>query len=61
MVTVVISDYDGLLPGMNVTAEIVSEEVTDVIMVPTSAVSRGDVVLVKEEFANSLQVNKITT
>ena len=60
-VTVVISDYDGLLPGMNVTAEIVSEEVTDVIMVPTSAVSRGDVVLVKEEYANSLEVNKNKT
>lgn len=60
-VTVVISDYDGLLPGMNVTAEIVSEEVTDVVMVPTSAVSRGDVVLVKEDYANSLEVNKNKT
>lgn len=60
-VTVVISDYDGLLPGMNVTAEIVSEEVENVIMVPTSAVSRGDVVLVKEDYANSLEVNKNKT
>ncbi len=57
-VTVEISEYDGLLPGMNVSAEIISEEVEDVVKVPTSAVSRGDVVLVKEDFAKSLEVNK---
>lgn len=57
-VTVEISEYEGLLPGMNVSAEIISEKVTDVIKVPTSSVSRGNVVLVKEEFAKSLDVNK---
>lgn len=57
-VTVEIEEYEGLLPGMNVSAEIISEQVTDVVKVPTSAVSRGDVVLVKEEFAKSLEVNK---
>jgi len=56
-VTVEIAEYEGLLPGMNVSAEIISEEVKDVVKVPTSAVSRGDVVLVKEEFAKSLDVN----
>lgn len=57
-VTVEIAEYEGLLPGMNVSAEIISEKVTDVIKVPTSAVSRGNVVLVKEDFAKSLDVNK---
>ena len=57
-VTVEIDEYEGLLPGMNVSAEIISNQVTDVVKVPTSAVSRGDVVLVKEEFAKSLSVNK---
>lgn len=57
-VTVEISEYEGLLPGMNVSAEIISEKVTDVVKVPTSSVSRGDVVLVKEDFAKSLGVNK---
>jgi len=57
-VTVEISEYEGLLPGMNVSAEIISSEVKDVVKVPTSAVSRGNVVLVKEEFAKSLEVNK---
>jgi len=56
-VTVEIAEYEGLLPGMNVSAEIISSEVKDVVKVPTSAVSRGNVVLVKEEFAKSLAVN----
>lgn len=42
---------------MNVTAEIVLEEAENVVKIPVSAVSRGDVVLVTEEFANSLVVN----
>lgn len=57
-VTVVISEYEGLMPGMNVNAEIVSEEVKDVVMVPVTAISRGNVVLVTEDFANSLDINK---
>ena len=56
-VTVVIEEYEGLLPGMNVTAEIVLEEASNVVKIPVAAVSRGNVVLVKEEFANSLAVN----
>ena len=60
-VTVVIDEYEGLLPGMNVTAEIVLEEAEDVVIIPVSAVSRGNVVLVKEDFANSLSVSTSTT
>jgi len=60
-VTVVIDEYEGLLPGMNVTAEIVLEEAEDVVIVPVSAVSRGNVVLVKEDFANTLSVSTSTS
>lgn len=47
-VTVVISEYDGLLPGMNVDAEIVISNASDVLTVPVNAVSRGNLVLVKD-------------
>ena len=60
-VTVVIDEYEGLLPGMNVTAEIVLEEAENVIVVPVSAVSRGNVVLVKEDFANTLSTETSTS
>lgn len=46
-VTVKITDTDGLLPGMNVNAEIVVESATDVLCVPVDAVARGNMVLVK--------------
>ena len=45
-VSVVISEYEGLLPGMNVDAEIVISDASDVLMVPVNAVSRGNLVLV---------------
>lgn len=48
-VTVVISEYEGLLPGMNVDAEIVISNASDVLTVPVNAVSRGNLVLVKED------------
>ncbi len=47
-VTVVISEYEGLLPGMNVDAEIVISNASDVLMIPVNAVSRGGLVLVEE-------------
>lgn len=51
-VTVRIEETDGLLPGMNVDAEIVIEEAENVLAVPSGAVSRGSgntaVVLVTE-------------
>lgn len=48
-VTVVISEYDGLLPGMNVNAEILTSEAKDVLTVPVNAVTRGNLVLVKDD------------
>ena len=40
-VTVRIDETDGLLPGMNVDAEIVLEEAADTLAIPSSAVTRG--------------------
>ena len=45
-VTIKITDTDGLLPGMNVSAEIVVESVKNVLSIPVDAVSRGNKVLV---------------
>ena len=45
-VTVRIDETDGLLPGMNVDAEIVVSSADDVLSIPSAAVSRGDMVLV---------------
>lgn len=45
-VKIIIENYEGLLPGMNVSAEIIIEQVTDVLSIPISAVSRGNTVLV---------------
>ncbi|MDF2800349.1 MAG: secretion protein HlyD family protein [Anaerocolumna sp.] len=48
-VTVRIDEVGELLPGMNVTGEIVVEEAKDVLAVPTDALMRGDVVYVADE------------
>lgn len=48
-VTIQLTEYDGLLPGMNAEATIVLAGAEDTLAVPTGAVSRGDVVLVTEE------------
>ena len=48
-VTIVISEYEGLLPGMNVDAEIVISDASDVLMIPVNAVTRGGLVLVEEK------------
>lgn len=45
-VTVRIDDRGDLLPGMNVTGEIVLDKVEDIIAVPSEALMRGDVVYV---------------
>lgn len=45
-VTVKITETEGLMPGMNVTAEIVVESVKNVLAVPVDAISRGNKVLV---------------
>lgn len=44
-VTVRIDETDGLLPGMNVDAEIVLDQAEDVLAIPSGAVNRGDTVL----------------
>ncbi len=51
-VKVVIEQYGALLPGMNVNAEIVAQQVTDVLRVPVSAVIRGNMVLLKDDSAS---------
>ncbi len=48
-VTVVISEYEGLLPGMNVDAKIVISSASDVLTAPVNAVTRGNLVLVKND------------
>ncbi|MBQ8390159.1 MAG: HlyD family efflux transporter periplasmic adaptor subunit, partial [Oscillibacter sp.] len=44
--TIRIDETDGLLPGMNVDAEIVIEEAADTLAIPAGAVSRGSMVLI---------------
>lgn len=45
-VTVRIDETDGLLPGMNVDAQIVLSQADDVLAIPSGAVNRGDTVLI---------------
>jgi len=53
-VDVIIEEYEGLLPGMNVNADIISEQATDILKIPVEAVSRGNLVLVTEEYAERI-------
>ncbi len=46
-VEVAIADYDGLLPGMNVDASIVVEAKENVLMIPSSALYRGNWVAIQ--------------
>ena len=46
-VEVQIENTEGLLPGMNVSTEIIVNQVEDVVAIPVGAVVRGDKVLVK--------------
>ena len=45
-VTVRIDETDGLLPGMNVDAEIILSSQEDVLAIPSAAVNRGNTVLI---------------
>ncbi len=47
-VTIRIDEVGDLLPGMNVTGEIILEEVNGVLAIPSEALMRGDVVYVKD-------------
>lgn len=48
-VTVRINEVGNLLPGMNVTGEIIVEEAKNVLAVPTDALMRGDLVYVADD------------
>ena len=48
-VTIEIAEYGGLLPGMNVNADIVVREAVNVLYIPVDAVTRGNLVLVKDD------------
>lgn len=56
-VTIVIDEAGGLLPGMNVNAEILVERAEQVLAVPVAAVQRGSIVLFPEEGAISADGN----
>jgi len=43
---------EGLLPGMNVDADIIIKEVSDILVIPVAALQRGDVVYVKDAKAS---------
>ncbi|WP_251317515.1 efflux RND transporter periplasmic adaptor subunit [Flintibacter muris] len=47
--TILLKEYGGLNPGMNVSADIVVERAENVLSIPASAVQRGDTVLVPLE------------
>ncbi|MBE7022677.1 MAG: HlyD family efflux transporter periplasmic adaptor subunit [Ruminococcaceae bacterium] len=48
-ITVVVENPEDLIPGMNVSAEIVVESREDVLRVPVTAVNRGNIVYVKDD------------
>ena len=48
-VTIVINEPDNIIPGMNVSANIVVESKDDILTVPVSAVQRGNMVFVKSD------------
>lgn len=54
-VEVSITDYDGLLPGMNVDASIVVEAKENVLMIPSAALYRGNWVAVQGTAPNNNQ------
>ncbi|MBQ2326826.1 MAG: efflux RND transporter periplasmic adaptor subunit [Clostridia bacterium] len=58
-VRVIIEEYGELLPGMNVTADIVIEEAIDVLTVPISAVNRGNTVFVVDPESKGDEKNNV--
>ena len=46
--TILLKDYGGLNPGMNVSADIVVQRTENALSVPAAAVARGDMVLVPQ-------------
>lgn len=54
-IIVVIDDPEGLLPGMNVTADIVIKQEQNVVTIPSSYVARGNTVLISESDASNYE------
>ena len=48
-VTILLSEYGALNPGMNVSADIIVEQAQQVLCIPTPAVSGGNTVLVAQD------------
>ena len=53
-VTVVVNEPEGLIPGMNVDADILVESKENVLTVPVSAIKRGNLVTVKDPSASAV-------
>lgn len=60
-VTVQVDDMADLLPGMNVSAEIVVSQVTDVVAVSNAMISRGNVVLVTDDSPSAVNAVEMPT
>ncbi len=58
-VTVTLTECDDLLPGMNVTAEIITEQSSDTLRAPINCVSRNDMLLIDEATAKSLDAETV--
>jgi HlyD family secretion protein len=56
-VTIQVDDTDGLLPGMNVDAEIVVASTENALLIPISAVSRGNRVLVQSDATSATEAS----
>ena len=66
-VTITIADYGDLKPGMNVSAEIIGEEIPNALCIPVDAVERGNTVVVpgpgalSEDGLSVVDVTKLET
>ncbi|MBR3943200.1 MAG: efflux RND transporter periplasmic adaptor subunit [Clostridia bacterium] len=52
-VTIVIDNPEGLIPGMNVEANIITQSAENVLLIPATALNRGNTVWVKETSASA--------
>ena len=52
-VTVIVNNPEGLIPGMNVEATIIVESSKDTLMIPATALNRGNTVWVKSDSASA--------
>jgi len=58
-VTVIVNEPEGLIPGMNVEAEIVVQSSKDTLMIPATALNRGNTVWVKEDSESAKNGKKV--